>query len=59
MKSEKKHRTPTKTSAFKKNSTFKYYFNVEDAEVEVCKTFFLNTLSINEITVTTAMEENW
>lgn len=52
-----KERKRTKSDNSRRNSSLKYFFCIEDVEVEVCKIFFLNTLSISETTVTTALKK--
>jgi len=52
---KKKQTTQGHTS--KRQANLKYNFCFEDAEVEVCKTFFLNTLSISKTTVKTAFKK--
>ncbi|XP_036365422.1 uncharacterized protein LOC115219916 [Octopus sinensis] len=52
-----KERKRTKSDNSRRNSSLKYCFCIDDVEVEVCKIFFLNTLSISETTVTTALKK--
>lgn len=41
-----------------RTQSIKYYFHLDGEKMQVCKTFFINTLSISHQTVYTALEKN-